>query len=96
MLDLDLMLHKNKTAEPKAIAEDQDPYCNLMVAVFERAVKDLRSQDSDSRKNAAYNRRLATEWIESGYFVEFCAEFMDYDKSRVVAIRRALGIQPRP
>ena len=94
MLDLDLMRHKNKAAEPKAIAED--PYRNLMVAVFERAVKDLRSQDSDSRRNAAYNRRLATEWIESRYFVEFCAEFMDYDKSRVVAIRRALGIQPRP
>ena len=94
MLDLDLMRHKNKTAEPKAIAED--PYRNLMVAVFERAVKDLRSQDSDSRRNAAYNRRLATEWIESRYFVEFCTDFMDYDKRRIVAIRRALGIQPRP
>ena len=94
MLDLDLMRHKNKAAEPKAIAED--PYRNLMVAVFERAVKDLRSQDSDSRRNAAYNRRLATEWIESRYFVEFCADFMDYDKRRVVDIRRALGIQPRP
>ena len=94
MLDLDLMRHKNKTAEPKPIAED--PYRNLMVAVFERAVKDLRSQDSDSRRSAAYNRRLATEWIESHYFVEFCADFMDYDKRRIVAIRRALGIQPRP
>ena len=94
MLDLDLMRHKNKTAEQKPIAED--PYRNLMVAVFERAVKDLRSQYSDSRRNAVYNRRLATEWIESGYFVEFCAEFMDYDKRRIVAIRRALGIQPRP
>jgi N12 class adenine-specific DNA methylase len=94
MLDLDIMLHKNKAAEPKAIAED--PYRNLMVAVFERAVKDLRSQDSDSRRNAVYNRRLATEWIESRYFVEFCADFMDYDKRRIVAIRRALGIQPRP
>ncbi len=94
MLDLDIMLHENKAAEPKAIAED--PYRNLMVAVFERAVKDLRSQDSDSRRNAAYNRRLATEWIESGYFVEFCADFMDYDKRRILDIRRALGIQPRP
>ena len=94
MLDLDIMLHKNKAAEPKAIAEDL--YRNLMVAVFERAVKDLRSQDSDSRRNAAYNRRLATEWIESRYFVEFCADFMDYDKRRIVDIRRALGIQPRP
>jgi hypothetical protein len=94
MLDLDIMLHKIKAAEPKAIAED--PYRNLMVAVFERAVKDLRSQDSDSRRNAVYNRRLATEWIESRYFVEFCADFMDYDKRRIVAIRRALGIQPRP
>ena len=86
------MLHKNKAAEPKAIAED--PYRNLIVAVFERAVKDLRSKDRDRRGDAAYNRRLAKEWIESGYFVEFCVDFMDYDKRRVVDIRRALGIQP--
>ena len=94
MLDLDIMLYKNKAAEPKAIAED--PYRNLIVAVFERAVKDLRSKDRDRRGDAAYNRKLAKEWIESRYFVEFCADFLDYDKRRVADIRRALGIQPRP
>jgi len=94
MLDLDIMRYKNKAAEPKAIAED--PYHHLIMAVFERAVKDLRSKDSGRRGDAAYNRRLAKEWIESSYFDEFCADFMDYDKRRVVDIRRALGIQPRP
>ena len=92
MLDLDIMLHKNKAAKLEAIAED--PYRNLIVAVFERAVKDLRSTDSDHRGDA-YNRRLAKdakEWIESRHFVEFCADFLGYNKGSVEDIRRALGL----